>query len=88
MSRRNRHQKAGHFLHPAPDRPPRRTPALPCARGCFHHSADSGDAVAREASHGLLCAGCHNRMLGWLDDIGEMYALLDDVLLPGCVSGR
>jgi len=61
-----------------------------CARGCTiarKHEADCPEDACkgcqpREAKHGLLCEGCHIRLLDWLTNAPGQYALLAIAATP------
>jgi hypothetical protein len=62
-----------------------------CARGCTiarKHVTDCPDQDAckgcqpREAAHGLLCKGCHLRLVDWLTNAPGQYALLKIAATP------
>lgn len=63
------------------------TTATRCVNGCQTRPDDDGNRhpVLTEPPS-LLCRGCEDRLLGWLDTIPQHYALLPAFIEPGSVD--
>lgn len=73
------------FLHPWPV--VGMTTGTRCVNGCHTRPDTDGNrhpVLTEDPS--LLCRACEDRLLGWLDKIGEHYLLLPDFLTPGSVE--